>query len=140
MNLLLTEKADLADLSTMDALTVIFENVDWTWTQNDLTQGKFSALIGAFAWLDSSITEIKSDAYEYEKVRDYSYIGTDLFCENNGVNLGSDDYLETGICSCIKNASPVTDTVTQIEVCGCDDGFVMLTESIDSKSCSKSMS
>ena len=76
--------------------------------------------------------------YEYEKVRDYSYIGTDLFCENNGVNLGTEDYLDTGVCSCVDNASPIIDDVTKIEVCTCDETFTMLTQSLLVKSCAQS--
>ena len=66
VNLLLSKQVELADLSTIECLTVIIEKIDWTWSQNDLTQGKFSALIGAFSAVNSSITDVKFDAYSYE--------------------------------------------------------------------------
>ena len=71
---------------------------------------------------------------EFEVLLDNAYIGVEIFCEQNGLTLGQEDFLTTGTCNCLTGATAAVNSVTQVSVCECDTGLGMQT-SEGEKSC-----
>ena len=85
----------------------------------------------------TTLVDLSTDETIYGLINDYSFIGTELYCVENGLNLGKDDYLATGTCTCIADATAASDEVTGVESCGCDTDFSMTTTD-GVKACEKS--
>merc|ERR1712048_1405383 len=100
----------------------------------DITFEIFTATVSAMTTLSSEVIAIASDESAFNVVLDYAYVGTDLFCANNKLNLGPEDYLDTGACNCVENAEVLPDDGTGIAICGCSDGFDMVTDG-ETRSC-----
>ena len=127
INILQVNGASLVELSSDVTISQAFaSNIMWSFTSADITFSVFTSTVSAMSTLKTSITTITEASFNI--MLDYAFVGTDLFCENNGLNIGPDDYLTTGECNCVTNAEPTVDSTTGITVCGCESGFNMVTE------------
>ena len=114
--------------------SAISTNILWTDTVSTLSYVKYVKTMKAMTTLDATmITTISTEAV-YGVFLDYAHIGFEIFCTDNGLNIGEDDYMTTGTCNCVADATAEDNEISGIPTCLCDTDYTMITGD-DGKSC-----
>ena len=116
---------DLSILNQPIFFSIIREKIDWTGYPEDiLTIELWSNIFKAF-WptVDYYLVAVGEDLVRFGQAVANSHVSIDLFCAQNGLDLGIDNFLATGECQCIENAETFFNEESQINACECSEGF-----------------
>ena len=91
-----------------------------------LFQGLFPKLgIGIFDWY---IVSFQNEETIFDEILSASFVNLAWYCEDNGLNVGVEDFLATGECNCISNAEAVLNEETKVNSCQCVGDYVFVAD------------
>ena len=130
LNTLISQGASIDQLSDPVVSNAIFNTIMWNSTLDDITFQVYTDTVGAMTTFDWYILKIKNDEAAFNIIKDYAFVNVGMYCENNGLNIGSEEYLQTGICECIDNAEIRIDEMTGVTRCECVEEYTMVIDEL----------